>query len=354
MVKGSLYVRSPTRTYLTPKSVANTTLARRSPHRAIVRPRTGKKSPIRTATKVGRSMTQRVHTDGPVSNSYFKFYTWASKNKIPKGAKSMIGDQTYVTQDIGKLTCATSGVQVSATVAKYYAGADIYNQFDSVMTAGFIPGATGGGSPGTFKNCKIQLEKVRGHTMFTNQTNDVVHMTLYDVIARRDNQLTAYVLPENAWNSGASDQGSANAPTIVGSTPFQTLGFTQGFKVLKVTDVQLHSGGHHVHITECKPRHVMSFELAYSTGFNTVPCNLEGLTCYTLMCIHGYPTNNDAGTEITTAKVSITYVTSKQYHFRLLQTTQAKSYMVNQLAAAPAQSDIINDLTGSVTVVTRT
>lgn len=194
------------------------------------------------------------------------------------------------------------------------------------------------------KNCK-------GELLLTNQGNDLCHMTIYDCVSRRDQYNGSSTLdPWSAWSVGCNDASSANTNTYVGSHPFVIPGFTELYKVEKVTQVDLHTGGHHRHSVKISPNRMISREILTNVVGTSGIGNLRNLTRFSMIVMHGYPTNATGGTTVSTSHGAIDWVQTREYKFYGLTMNRAVEGTSNTLTTLATES-IVNDLTGVVTTV---
>lgn len=202
---------------------------------------------------------------------------------------------------------------------------------------------------------KLYLKSCNSEMMITNQTNDVVNITLYDVVARRD--LTGnsanealYITPDLAWQQGCIDAGASSVYSTVGSTPFQTPGFTEFFKIRKITHVDLHSGGHHRHRqiydSRCMFSNEIVTELASSGGV------LGGRSAFTLVVAHGFPVNSTGTSTVSTASGKIVWAQKLQYEYMPFTTQRTIITQTDNLPVLATES-FINDLTGVAATITK-
>lgn len=132
--------------------------------------------------------------------------------------------------------------------------------------------------------------------MFVETTGDVtmnniylsnVYIIIYDVFARKDIGTANVGTPLLAWTQGNSDEGSANAYAVLGSTPWQSEAFNQFYRVAQVTNVVLAAGGTHVHKVRLHPNRLVNGSYATYT-----PYGFRDLTYWTMIEIHGSPAND--------------------------------------------------------------
>lgn len=309
---------------------------------------------LKTKTKK-KSLFTQLRNDGPMSNSYFRWPARISHFKLNKSLTKTLSPQYYVSNNylrleapVGKQAFPTFGGVVSGGVPVIWSSADISSIFTQAKT---IAGSTIT-NPLTQK---VYLKSCTFEMMFTNQTNDVVHLSIYELVARRDITNGNFWYPGEAWIQGQID--NANDPdinTIVGSNPFQVPAFTQMYRVEKVLDINLHSGGHHVHRSKSTINHVLNYEALYAIGTSTSA--LKGITRYSFPIIHGYPLNDSTTkTTISTAPVGVDMVWRKQYQYYVLEhSTNVVSKTNNLPTTFAVGGQITNDLTGAINTIVST
>lgn len=283
-----------------------------------------------------------ISRDGPVSKSFFHFRL-KKIYKIPKGFKSETGTQFYLADQIAKGSHATNS-QLSTNVASMYNGVDLIAMYNAALS--MITDST------RHANSRIFLEQCTQRTMITNQTNDVVRLAIYDIVPRKDINSSTYSPPTAAWTQGIATSGaSTTSVSFVGANPFQSPVFTKLYKVQKVTNLELHSGGHHVHTTVSKPRRMIDGQYLSENGANSYS-GYGGLTCWTMCVQHGFPLNDGTTkTNIGTASGAIDYVTTRQYKYRIFSTTVSDYRLATTTLVDPGTQSLMNDLVASTTTI---
>lgn len=296
----------------------------------------------RSQTKTKRKLTQNVkHNDGPVSDS-FVVIPHKGQFRIPYAMKMLTGINTYITNSVARVTWTVNTQAVSSILSRYN-GSDLSTML--AQAASLIP------TFATNTNYKVYMDHVIENTMITNQTNDVVKLLLYECIPRRDITSSTYSPANNAWTAGdTASSGGAATVNSPGSTPFQTPGFTKMWKVVKVTAINLHSGGHHVHRVHARPRHMVDIQTITAITNNNYAV-LGKLSSQTLIVAHGYPTNDGTTTtNIGLAHGALDFVTTKSYRFRLLGPSESTLTKSTNLIN-PGTEAVVSDLTGAGTTI---
>lgn len=341
------YVRPRPRNY----NASTSTTSRRGPGARVQRAlglRNRKKTKTKTKTRTKTQLNQKIktHRDGPVSDSSVRV-PFIGSFKLGN-FKKLTAPMFWVANSSGYLQWPNS-YQYVTTCSSLYNPTDVGVIFGMYGT--YIPPSATGQS-----TSKLYMRRCFAETLFTNQSNDVVHMTLYDCMARRDltTQSTSealYATPDVAWQQGSVDGGATNSWKIVGSTPFQATGFTEYYKIFKVTDVDLHTGGHHRHKLYAKPNKMVNNDIVQTLITSGNTGTLGHWTSFTLVVCHGYPDNLTGGTTVTSAQGKIDWITRKQYEFWPVGSEKTIINFSDTLAQNATES-IVNDTTGLVQTVT--
>lgn len=283
---------------------------------------------------VASSTHRQATPDGAGGSiSYFKH---KCKDRLPQAMKKTAKTYTY-TNGAGQILGTTVGHQTSQTVYRLWDSAD----------ATSVPGtsAVTAGSAGLITG--------RGSVLFTNAANTTCKMTIYDIVARKDNS-TSNTTPPGvgtpflAWNQGTitDEGGSANSSLFFGATPFTSKVFTELYKVVKITDVMLDVGRTHQHQVEWTP--LVKLDDAY-LKYNTV---LKDVSYYCLVVAHGQA--DDAvtgGGGPSLGQHKINYVWNKELVATYVQNTQTVVQSTDSLPATFAGGE---DLMGEATGVAAT
>lgn len=315
----------------------------------------GKRRPVRYSAKTRLAAMTKTKTklkqenfrpDGEISESSIHIPLSGKTFRLGK-LDNLLGDQTFYTNSSLRLT-HSAGRQASQTIATFWGGTDM----SSILTqTGLISNPI---AATTIKNYKIYCKEVTSSILITNQTNDVVHLKLYDVRMRRDvsQANTNYADPVNAWTQGAvTDQaGAGNTPVYIGASPFVSSAFTTNFEVVGIKDVMIHTGGHHVHKVHSMPLKTFNGELQLQ---NAGGIDAKHFTHFTFAVQHGFAINDNAGTTITTASGAVDYIVNKTYTYAVMQSNNSQPIVTNSLSTTPAQEALINDTTGIAAVITK-
>lgn len=300
----------------------------------------------RTRTS-SRTKTAKVRPDGPISESSFS-HKLKFPRQLTKHERNMFSPNFYSTNQSYRLTTGL-GLQNAYGLIKWNSVSDINQMFTVINNNYNVVNTSTSNIQGQLTQ-KLYLKDLRGDIMITNQTNDVAQVYIYDVIARRDMPGSgAYTDPWTAWQQGSADSaatsGGTNAYEIIGTTPFQTAGFTEWYKVLKITDINIHSGGHHKHQFKLKSKRFINQEVLNEITASGVVGQFQ---LFTMILVHGFPLNDlDTLSEITTANIALDIVWKKQYEYYVIQQQRNLQTYVNNMNSSLADGPaIINDLTG--------
>lgn len=306
--------------------------------------RAGKKT--KTKTRVTRKkLTNRVKVskDDPVSDSFFSH---VYGKPLPKMISKFAGHSRLVENE-GSYGVWAAGQQNLMLMNACYTPVqleDMYSAYSSLQANSTVQ-----------NTAKFFLKQCKGEIMITNQTNDLVNMTLYDVVARRDSSVGYEYDPVSAWENGIADAGVSNGYRTVGNTPFGVPLFTTFWKVLKVTKVDLHSGGHHRHTVLIKPQRILSREIWAGTGLGSASYSscIGGVTHYTVAVCHGYPVHVTGGTSVSTAKGQIDFVSKREYEWEVIQQNKTVDYQDNSLTLFGTQPEsFITDAYATTATIT--
>lgn len=327
------------------KRVSSLSRPRASSGSTIVGSASGFKAKTASKTKTKtKSLFTKIRTDGPMSDSYFRWPQKLPSLRLGKLAK-LHSPQFYVQNAYGRIDCPI-GKQSFIDATTGYPSIWSANDLKDIHDQAVVNSA--GISTVNPLTQNVYLKSCTNEIMFTNQTNDVVHMQIYECVARRDINNLNFTQPGNAWKQGAFDQGDITTPFVVGSNPFQTPAFTNLWEVERVFDINLHTGGHHVHRSKSFLNHTLNYEVQQSIG-NTSTA-LGKITRVSLVVIHGYPYNaTTTKTDISTNTVAVDMVWRKQYEYFVFdRSTTALTFDNNLPASLSTAGEIINDLVGTV------
>nr|WAE42474.1 MAG: capsid protein [Cressdnaviricota sp.] len=326
------------RGYSTRRTSLNSTRTHNRRHKKPAKP----SKPSKLTQKIGP-----LQRDGPVSTSYFHWPTKMKKVKLPRSLIHTEAPLNYVQNSSARLDCGV-GLQAVSTIANGLPGMFTKNDMISLFAQAAIANISGGGT--SVQNPvtqKIHIRDIHMELLFSNATNDVVHLMIYDCVCRRDIASGAFYQPSLAWQQGATDAGVSTDWSVVGSTPFSVPGFTEFWEIEKITDVDLHTGGHHKHKTSFQPFCVINNEIV-GAGGNTPAWGK--LTRYSMVVVHGYPINDSTTkTQVSTASCSLDMVWKKSYQFDVLERSTTTITAVNNLLGSFTVAGVAtNDLTGAL------
>lgn len=307
--------------------------AKRKYTRKTLGPKRQRKARLTKKNKTSKKMVN----DGVVSQSYSNIPLGNKKNYLPKHIYRLTGRLNYVKCEGNQFTWDVSR-QNSEVGGYYFTNTDIQQIFNQISSG--IGGITSNNI-----TYKVYLEDLTADLLITNQTNDVVHLVIYDVVARQNISDDNYDNPVDCWeNSNTTFMNNSDMFFQPGSTPFQNPTFCKKYKVTKVTDIQLNTGGHHEHRVKIKCNRILSYD-----DWNTVSGSgnsFQNLSAFSILTCHGFPVDN--GTSVGTASGKVTYATTKSYDFRYIQNNISfVSYNNNLVQIAPTSQNIISDLVGS-------
>lgn len=240
-----------------------------------------------------------------------------------------------------------AGFQAVGLVADMFTPFDIYT-----YTYNANLGAVGAG------NDKTILESCQTTTTFTNQTNTPTFVDIYDIVARRDIQVmganSEFYDPAKCWTFGSGTVAGNVASTRLGTTPFMSTLFTQFWKVLRVTRLNLAAGETAEHRATHKPMRVWDHSIDYVVR-NSIATDttiqltvdegaFKNLTHYTMVVAMGAPGDPDTDS-VGTLVSKLDWVTTKNYKYSSIEnsaSTLASDGVTNQTA-----THILDAVTGA-------
>lgn len=252
-----------------------------------------------------RTMAKKISASHYLSygiSNIRKKYTDAALMKTLRGQGFKSWSDTY-----GGLNAATAGVQAVTTVHGVYTPYDIYFANAAASTKHYM------------KNCQVSV------TM-TNQCNAPVFVDLYDVVARQDLSTdTSYQSPSETWASTAQN------PTYYGADPFACQEFTEAFKVLRITRINLTAGETAEHRCNYKAEQIFS---RADLGFLTQDqASLAGLTHFVMMVTRGAPADAD-NTTVGSAITKVAYIVQKTYKTQTILNVTNQNTVATTLSTA--------------------
>lgn len=96
-----------------------------------------------------------------------------------------------------------------------------------------------------------------------NQTNTLVHVSVYDIVLRETQAITPDPLGDILTGLAMERTGASSTRTSVnalGVTPFQSSLFCKRWKVIRSTTLAIPAGSTHIHTTMNRPRKMFSFD----------------------------------------------------------------------------------------------
>lgn len=190
---------------------------------------------------------------------------------------------------------------------------------------------------------RIYLDMCDSVFRFTNQGIASVFLTLYHIIARRDN--SSFAGPTNAWQTGIVDEsGASSAYTHFGSIPTNSVSFNNYFKIVKIHKVALPAGAVHQHVIRHHPKRVISYE-----EVNNVTYGVRGLSSYVMWTVSTSAYNDSTTkTSVTLGIPHVDYIYSKTYKYGYISDAQTSYYESNNLSSSFAVNQDVMTLVPSV------
>lgn len=149
------------------------------------------------------------------------------------------------------------------------------------------------GYPDQWRTMKFMIPKVKTVSRLRNMGTAPVNMTLYTIVARRDQSgdpTASIIVPKSpiiAWGDGMVDAQSTTIgsnpmePTDPGVTPFKSGQFVNLFKVKKVHEFTLHAGATHKHYVTVYPNKLWTQDLTNTIDY------YHGLTTFVIAVVKG-------------------------------------------------------------------
>lgn len=218
--------------------------------------------------------------------------------------KKSLKDSSYSLKQYNgsAVTAALAGFQSAATIT------GVFTEYD--LTAFPAPPPLSGVLDRSFvKDCSLSITLM-------NQSNVPTFVDLYDIVARQDRSPITGNGPLSYWGSNIASSGTGQSSSTYGATPFNSTVFTEGFKVLKITRINMGAGEtaehrckytfNRVFKKEIYPNPVASVE---DTG------SIRGLTHYVLIVTRGAPSDAD-DLVVGPAPTKIDFIFSKAYKYQ--------------------------------------
>lgn len=319
-------------------SAKKISFARRSSTRRRVSTR--RRTSTKTRTLLKRKLkTHKVKHDGPVTESMVIYQQKVKKTFPDKFMKRIAGKQTLEGALPGTLSWNLNN-QAAAAIP-WFGTTDVNTM---CTEAGLLMSNAANSNYGVqvSSNWNLYMDTMAGSILITNQGNDPIKVMLYDCIARKDINNANYYDPELAWNQGSTDQGGVSTVTFPGAHPFQATAFGKLFKCVRIHDIHIQTGGHHIHKTYFTPKHIFNNEEKQELGTSTA--TYGGLSCFTLMVAHGFPVDSN-DTTVGLAAGKLDYVALRSYQYEVYQNSTSQIFSLNNLGN-PTNKIFISDLTG--------
>lgn len=239
--------------------------------------------------------------------SFSSFRTHRKGTFIPKWDRRMLEPSHYRVTTAARLTAAFG--QQNATYFEYANQGDMQTPANQFAVSNFVQ--------------KVWYQKIYGTISITNQDKGNCHVTIYDLMCRRDLVSGNTLDPNSTWSLGLTDTNGSSATTKsitnLGVTPFQSPLFCQYYKVMKVSKFVLGQGTSHVHHYKWSHNRVMELEYL-STQSQYAKTSHE-----VLIVVNGLPYNDSTTkTLVATGSCAIDIVHQKTVTYRAI--SQNPSY----------------------------
>jgi len=300
--------------------------------------RSGKKS-VSTA-RVSRRKTNSAIGGGSGFISYSSFNMTRKASSVAATIKRSGAQNNLLEVNSYRMTCPI-GQQIVQDYPIFSGGT--FTQSNSFSDIAAIVSLVGGSTVGTTKpttTTRVLLESAYVKNMITNATDTNCHLTVYDIMARRDSSIE----PVFGWNTGLLDSSAgSNNSYALGGTPFTSSLFTSEFRVVKQQKVALPPGTTHAHVVNYRPNKVFNAEiLRESVG------TLGGLTMYTMFVAHGSPIDDSVNNSlVSTSACVLNVVQTKQLRYTWVADTQNNFTSFNYLNTITT-ANVMNEESGAV------
>lgn len=232
-----------------------------------------------------------------------------------------IGSGTQ-TQGIADIFTAGS-TQVMATCA------NMHTQLDAGINTRIADAVTLG-----FEGYEIYVKELYLEVTFTNQTQCVADISLWDLVSKEDSILA--LSPSTIFSSAPNTVSGSSG--ISGTWPFayplHYKSFTDRFSLVKRTPIELSPGRSHKHIFRFPVMRKFSAD-----HLNTFAC-VKGLTCWTMITFKGMPLDSTlslAGTtDVSLCQIKLVYAARAVSYVSLLTAIpRFEKQGTNQFVLAP-------------------
>lgn len=232
-------------------------------------------------------------------NSSVSFTTYGSYSK-PKQllATKLLGHQI---REYLVATNATSaqGKQGVAIVSLLSRG-----DLDQLKTDANINTTTNNDVSLYIKTAKLKL-------LIKNQSNVLGKIFIYDIISINNGFSTSFDDPQECWDKGFSDMGTASVSNAFGATPYGSPEFRKNFRITKVSAIPMEPGQEHTHVVKKN----MNWLIKSTKWDGQSTVNVKGLTYFTMIVFTGsLAHNSQSASEVTISPLTIDYLYRRQYN----------------------------------------
>lgn len=281
----------------------------------------------RTATAVNtkrkKKVGKRTRAGGRGQTTFFTKYM--KSQRLPKQIyKQLVGHQG-VADESHNFALSTIGQQEIIQIP-IFLKADLLEIKDTVVGL-------------TNKSAKIFIKSFSGSLHMRNQTNQPCKMKIFDIVCRRDGQISTLDSPGECWNKGLIDLTgvATDSYKIPFQHPMRSDEFKCWWKILNVQSVDLAGGDPHVHHINIKCNRMLDTTVI-DTGA-TSQC-IAGWTHYVMVVFLGSLSNStQVNTEVTFCPIKIDW---------LYQNTIKFAYLEKNLATYTIQNRPLTTVTGAL------
>lgn len=261
------------------------------------------------------------------------FSQWNASNRAsPRVAamKKVGAANYYVTNEAAQLVCLEGFQEVGAWAFQ--------NTVDLKAIAINVPAGAG------IVPRQFVLQSCKAEYMITNSTLATMYIDIYDVVRRRDADLSIDVSTQNpreAWVKGVFDETAGADPLAyrnINSLPTDSRLLKDYFKIVQRSHIGLAQGATHKHHVRLQSNKLIDTALLNSKEDTE---DLAGLAVYTMICVYGQPASikPEVGpATVTTATGALDIVKAVRYKYTWIQDTANNFYFTDNLSSLAGET----------------
>lgn len=297
-----------------------------------------KKAALKTRTKTKPKLNTVAKENRGGSESTFQLIRKIKNPVVKKLNKDLA--KMFLISNSSQIYSQTAGRQGCATVTTCFGFDDINRIQLSTLQQQY-----GGTTPTGYKTLKVLLESVECECIYTNNTNAVCRLLLFDIIPKRDIYVDTGgnpIDPVQAWAQGLQHEGSGtNANEVLGSMPFNSALFCQYFTVKRIVHITLAPGQTHHHRIKFVPNAFFNMERFQQT----TTIMYKGVSLTHMSVQYGEPVLDNAAS-VTTEATKLLNICKKHVKWSYIPNDMTTTYLNDNLAKT-AGTNIENVVTGA-------